>query len=166
MIIILSSINLTYIYTLKIRKKLIITMYVFCIASKVTTACSVILFTFDPNGYKSKLQIEVFSVATFFTMCEALTLILTNFHLGTQIQYLRESITKDQMDTRNRVVLGFSILFAFGGSAGVGTEWGPGVAATALILVIYYTLTTKFLRMQLRTFKDDSFKDEIRSINC
>ena len=99
-------------------------------------------------------------------MCEAMTLILTNFHLGTQIQFLRESITKDEMNTRNRFAIGFTILFTFGGSAGVGMEWRPGVVVTAAILVIYYTLTTKFLRMQLRTFKNDNFKDEIRSINC
>ena len=55
LVIILSSINLTYIYALKIKKKLIILMYFFCITSKVTTACSVILFTYNPNGYKSKL---------------------------------------------------------------------------------------------------------------
>ena len=95
LVIILSTINLTYMYSLKIRKTLIIALYFFCITGKITTACSVILFTMDPNGWNSALQLRVFGVAIFLILSEALTLMLTNFHLGTQIQYLRESISKD-----------------------------------------------------------------------
>ena len=63
-------------------------------------------------------------------------------------------------------MLGFSILFAFGASIGVTTEFPPGIILTASVLIIYYSLTTKFLRMQLRNFNNDAFKQEISSIHC
>ena len=77
--------NLWYMYKLRIKKKLILLLYTFCILKEISTAVWFVAYDKKLTNQYGTVSFYTWTISSFFDLSTLTIVILTNYHLATSI---------------------------------------------------------------------------------